>query len=113
MASQGAKEGPYGAPKAEPYPNEPYPLGIVPGKKSEGWEAITYACYVGCALWLVLGLSTKENDGFKAWARREALAREAAVENGEEIQFGKYYSAGDRGYEEDEIDTMPVSKSSD
>jgi hypothetical protein len=35
------------------------------------------------------------------------------VENGEEIEFGKYYSQGDRGYQVDEIDTMPVPKGSD
>ncbi len=35
------------------------------------------------------------------------------MENGEEIEFGKYYSAGSRGYEYDgdaDGDTMPVVK---
>ena len=65
MGTSGAKEGPYSVPKGAAYPNEPYPLGLTPGSKSEGWEAITYACYFGCAVWLIVGLSTKDNDGFK------------------------------------------------
>ena len=34
------------------------------------------------------------------------------MENGEEIEFGKYYSVGSRGYEQgnEENDTMPVVK---
>ena len=111
MASSAGKPGPYSLPKGEAYPSEAYPFGLGPGSKPEGWEAITYICYFGCTLWLVVGLSLKEDDSFKAWARREALAREVAVENGEEIEFGKYYSAGSRGFEEDEMDTMPVVKS--
>ena len=64
MAS-GGKSGPYSVPKGEAYPNEAYPLGLGPGSKPEGWEAITYICYLGCTLWLVGGLAFKENDSFK------------------------------------------------
>ena len=65
MASGGGKSGPYSLPKGEAYPNEAYPFGIGPGSKAEGWEAITYICYIGCTLWLVGGLAFKENDSFK------------------------------------------------
>ena len=92
MGSQGAKEGPYSVPKGEAYPNEAYPLGMVPGKKSEGWEGITYACYLGCTLWLVLGLSTKENDGFKVCNR--PLVEDAR--SGFSLSFLFFYFVRDR-----------------
>lgn len=46
----------------------------------------------------------------QGWARREALARERAKENGEEIEFGKYYSGGAALYQKDgdEGDSMPI-----
>jgi hypothetical protein len=44
----------------------------------------------------------------QAWARREALAREKVVENGGEIEFGKWYQTVQ--FQEDEIDNMPVVK---
>ena len=65
MANGSGKSGPYSLPKGEAYPNEAYPFGLGPGSKPEGWEAITYICYVGCTLWLVGGLAFKENDSFK------------------------------------------------
>lgn len=44
----------------------------------------------------------------QAWARREALAREKVVENGGEIEFGKWYQSVQ--FQEDEIDNMPIVK---
>ena len=61
---------PYDLPSAAGYPAEAYPLGLVPGAKAEGWEVITGLCYVACTGLLVFGLSAKEDDSFKSWARR-------------------------------------------
>ena len=100
--------GPYDLPHHAAYPDAAYPFGLVPGKPKEGWEYITLATYMGCFVALVFGLSAKGNsDSFTEWARREALAREAVVENGGEIEFGKYYQTP--VYEADGVegDTMP------
>jgi hypothetical protein len=43
---------------------------------------------------------------FQAWARREAIAREKIMENGGEVEFGKWYQSAK--FEETEIDLMPV-----
>jgi len=99
---------PYDLPHSAPYPSEAHPFGLVPGAPAEGWELITYSTYLACFLLLTVGMSSKENDSFTAWARREALAREEVVANGGEIEFGKYYQ--NRGYEETEMDTMPKMK---
>jgi hypothetical protein len=49
----------------------------------------------------------------QAWARREALAREAVIANGGEIQFGVYYN--NKQYDEggDCGDSMPTIKESE
>ena len=110
--ASGGKKGPYDPKTGSAYPNEAYPFGLVPGKKNEGWEYITYACYTACFVWLTVGLSMKDDDLFTSWARREALAREKAREDGEEIEFGKYYSNRTSEYQDDGDmgDTMPVPK---
>jgi hypothetical protein len=74
MASGGGKSGSYSLPKGEAYPNEAYPFGLGPGSKTEGWEAITYICYLGCTLWLVGGLAFKENDSFKVSQRHMSFS---------------------------------------
>ena len=98
--------GPYDLPHGHHYPSEAYPLGMVPGKKAEGWEGIVMLTYASCFLILTAGMSMKENDSFTDWARREAQAREQVVENGGTVEFGKYYQVAE--YEQgDEIDVAP------
>jgi len=97
--------GPYDLPHGPAYPEEAYPFGLSPDRKTEGWEVITWATYALCFCALVFGMSAKSNDSFTDWARREALAREQVKENGGEIKFGTYYQNAE--YEDDEIDTTP------
>lgn len=83
----GAKTTPYDLPH-DHYPEEAY-FG---GKKHyewEGWEGITAFVYITCFFALCFG--GKPYNSFRDWATREALAREKLVEDGEEIEFGKYY----------------------
>ena len=40
------------------------------------------------------------------WARREAIAREKVMEEGGEIEFGKWYQ--NAKFQENEIDNMPT-----
>ncbi len=35
------------------------------------------------------------------------MAREKVLENGGELEFGKFYSSGSTAFVEDEIDTVP------
>ena len=44
--------------------------------------------------------------GGQEWARDEAKAREAIVEGGGEIEFGKWYSKPT--FQEEAVDAMPV-----
>jgi len=97
--------GPYDLPHGPAYPEEAYPFGLSPDRKSEGWEVITWATYALCFCALVFGMNAKSNDSFTDWARREALAREQVKENGGEIKFGTYYQNAE--YENDEVDTTP------
>ncbi len=86
---------PYDLPKTHPYPDQAYPLGLVPGAKSEGWEGVTIVTLLACTIVIVFGTNAKDDDSFKSWCRREALAREAHTENGGEVEFGKYYQKVD------------------
>ena len=101
--------GPYDLPHGHHYPSEAYPLGMVPGRKSEGWEGITAVVLVSCFLILTVGSNIKSGGTFPEWARREALAREKHIENGGTVEFGKYYQNAE--YEDgDGIDAAPVMK---
>ncbi len=82
---------PYDLPKQQTYPDQAYPFGLTPNYKTEGWEVITWVTYAACTLLLVVGVGSQNNDTFKSWCRREALARETHEENGGEVEFGKYY----------------------
>ena len=42
----------------------------------------------------------------QSWARREYLAREQAIENGEEVEFGKWYQKS-AAYDSNEVDQIP------
>ena len=78
-----------------------------PGDPLEGWEGM-YVLVMGlCTGALVFGYGNTERESFREWARREALAREKIVEEGGELEFGKFYS-GKEGFSVESIDVMPV-----
>ena len=58
---------------------------------------------------LVFGFDVKGGENFREWAKKEALAREKVIENGGEIEFGKYYSKSEFEPAED-LDGMPTDK---
>lgn len=61
-----------------------------PGAKWEGWEWIAYPT---CLICTAIALAPNVDDEyFLDWARKEAIARRQAKEEGEEIKFGTYYS---------------------
>ena len=99
---------PYDIPKGQAYPDQAYPLGLTPDWKPQGWEGVTIVTYIACTVAIVFGVGNKEDDSFKGWCRREALAREKHEENGGEVEFGKYYSAPSYTLEEGNLDAMPV-----
>lgn len=45
------------------------------------------------------------------WARREAIAREKLMDEGVEIEFGKWYQSAK--FQENEIDLMPTELESE
>ena len=80
-----------------------------PGAPLEGWEGM-YVLVMGlCTGVLVFGYGNTERESFREWARREALAREKIIEEGGEIEFGKFYSSKE-GYSVESIDVMPVKR---
>ena len=68
MASTPKKSSPYDIPHGKAYPSEAYAFGRGPNAKNEGWEGITWACYIGCFLWITVGLSVKDDDSFQVSA---------------------------------------------
>ena len=56
---------------------------------------------------LIFGYGNTDRESFREWARREAVARERIVEEGGELEFGKFYSSKE-GYVVESIDVMPV-----
>ena len=64
---------------------------------------------VSCAGILVFGYGGSHEENFREWARREAVYREKAVENGTEIEYGKHYSFSQYEPSED-LDGMPGEK---
>lgn len=85
-----------------------YPFGLGPGYKWEGYELPTLVLYA-VMFWTLWDIDSREPEEMplevrrpnylvcchelirQLWARNEALAREAAAERGEKIEFGKYY----------------------
>ena len=57
---------------------------------------------------LVVFYGSKNDQTFREWARMEAIAREKHIENGGELEFGKYYSVME--YEQEAIDQHPKQK---
>lgn len=80
---------------------------LQPGHPTEGWEGIYMFVMGFCTLALVFGYGNVQRESFREWARREALARERVVEEGGELEFGKFYSSKE-GYAMESIDVMPV-----
>lgn len=68
-----------------------YFLGMKPGTPSQGFEVIYAVTMISCLAVIVGGSAMKQEDSFSTWAKREAVAREKVLENGGEIEFGKYY----------------------
>merc|ERR1719235_2830607 len=92
-----------------PYPSQAYAFGREPGAPLEGWEGM-YVLVMGlCTGVLVFGYGNTERESFREWARREAFAREKIIEEGGEIEFGKFYSSKE-GYSVESIDVMPVKR---
>eukprot|EP01041_Mallomonas_annulata_P012784 gene12783-26954_t len=102
------------AQSAEPYavkhhatqPSEAYPFGRIPGTPLEGWEIITAVTVFACTALLTTNIYFSHDENFQMWAKREALAREKIIENGGEIEFGKYYSDS-TNFVSEEVDKMP------
>lgn len=90
-----------------PYPSQAYAFNRKPGDKLEGWEIIYCLTMGSCFIAVVFGYGNTERESFRSWARREALAREKVVEEGGELEFGKFYSSKD-GLTTETVDTMPV-----
>jgi hypothetical protein len=82
----------YPVPPNHPYPEEAYMFGRKPGTPLEGWEYIAWGTFFLSFAIVISGSYTKTNIDFKTWARKEYLARELAREQGEVIEFGKYYN---------------------
>ena len=80
---------------------------LQPGAPLEGWEGIYLIVMGSCTLLLVFGYGNTQRESFREWARREALARERVIEDGGELEFGKFYSSKE-GYAVESIDVMPV-----
>jgi hypothetical protein len=97
---------PYDAPASPGYSETPYFLDMAPGQQSEGYEIITIFTYLACTGILVFNIGAKDNETFRTWCRREALAREEHIAKGGEVEFGKYYQTV--VYEEPEIGALPV-----
>lgn len=75
----------------------------------EGWEIITALTYIISFGIIYFGTSqTKDFDKYKDWARQEAKARAIFVENGGEVEFGKWYQTEE--YELEAIDAIPTPK---
>ena len=83
--------------------------GRKPGTPWEDWEKITFCVYAGATGFLTYFFMYAQPESFQvmlyyalsisefryllqSWAMREALAREEAVKNGEEVTFGKFYT---------------------
>ena len=80
---------------------------LQPGQPLEGWEFI-YALTMGLSAGApIFGYGNTDRESFREWARREAVARERIVEEGGELEFGKFYSSKE-GYAVESIDVMPV-----
>eukprot|EP01033_Poteriospumella_lacustris_P016417 gene16417-11736_t len=89
------KLGPYEVPHHPAYPQEAHPFGIdfSKGYKAEGWELTTALVYsIMFGMFVYHTYDEKRDDDFGQWAKREAEARLNILEEGGEVQFGKYYS---------------------
>eukprot|EP00615_Pteridomonas_danica_P001686 CAMPEP_0114349648 /NCGR_PEP_ID=MMETSP0101-20121206/15700_1 /TAXON_ID=38822 ORGANISM="Pteridomonas danica, Strain PT" /NCGR_SAMPLE_ID=MMETSP0101 /ASSEMBLY_ACC=CAM_ASM_000211 /LENGTH=119 /DNA_ID=CAMNT_0001488347 /DNA_START=33 /DNA_END=392 /DNA_ORIENTATION=+ len=88
-----------------------YPLGLVPGRKKEGWEGMIYGFYGASAFLMIVGLANKPSTDIREWARNEAIAREKVVAKGGEVEWGTFYNKGGaNGYtfSKSETGTTPV-----
>ena len=84
--------GPWSAKHEESNYDAGHPFGVGPKYKWEGYELPTLVLYA-VMFWTLWDIDNREPEemSLEEWAKNEALAREKAIENGEKIQFGKYY----------------------
>jgi hypothetical protein len=82
----------WGAKHAESQWTGGHALGMGPKYQWEGYELPTIVLYA-VMFWTLFDIEMREDEEMplEVWAKNEALAREAAIERGETIEFGKYY----------------------
>lgn len=108
------KAGPYDPKHAHFNQDEAFFPGMSPDYKYRGWEIPSFLLIGVCSITLLFGGSIAGNNSdIKAWARREALAREEAEARGVEIEFGKWYQYKKYEAGNSEDDTMPILKEDD
>lgn len=102
--------GPYDVPHHPTYPEyeKAYPFGRKPGTPlgMEHYGAIIVMTVCSAIIFYVCWYP---QESLRVWALKEAIERNKILEEGGEIEFGKYYHEHSGKYTVEEVDQMPVS----
>ena len=91
---------------------QPLPEGAT--RQFESWEVPTYTAFALSTLIVSVGLIGKQNTKWEEWSKDEAAVRNARVEAGAPIEYGKNY-AGLRvsGWKKPAVGARPTCEEGD